>query len=361
MADENRESESFFLPDLCNVRAVFLVVITMQLLAFVLVLADSSYRNFWTQLGLISLFIQWIALTGSGLLCLARHQLTRLPIVWAGAASFLILLGVCLLLSEMAYWVVVYSKLDTFAVSWSHGRFLLRNTAIAAIISALTLRYLYVQHQWRRNVRNEAELRIQALQARMRPHFLFNSMNTIAALIRSQPQTAEQAVEDLADLFRISLSDARHQIRLDEELDICQQYARIESLRLGERLRIEWKLDGLPLDALVPSLCLQPLLENAIYHGIEGLPDGGTIHITGSLEHGLIKLTLENPLPQRRNTQRRGNKIALENTRQRLLLAYGEQGVLRKEIGADHYRVYLQFPYQRAAQTSGFDRTRGMV
>jgi two-component system sensor histidine kinase AlgZ len=178
-------------------------------------------------------------------------------------------------------------------------------------------------------------------------------MNTIAALIRGQPQTAEQSVEDLADLFRISLSDARHQIRLEEELAICQQYARIESLRLGERLRIQWDLDGVPLDALVPSLCLQPLLENAIYHGIEGLPGGGTIQIKGVLERGLIRLMIENPLPQRRNTQRKGNKIALENTRQRLLLAYGEQGLLKKEVGAEHYRVSLQFPYRRPGQASG--------
>src|SRR5690606_35547004 len=116
------------------------------------------------------------------------------------------------------------------------------------------------------------------LQARIRPHFLFNSMNTIASLTRSNPEQAEQAIEDLADLFRASLGDAHTQISLEDELEIARTHQRIEQLRLGDRLRVSWDIDGLPPRAQVPCLIVQPLLENAVYHGIEMLPAGGTVH-----------------------------------------------------------------------------------
>lgn len=144
-------------------------------------------------------------------------------------------------------------QLQQAADSW-HLEFLLRNIAIAAIVSALAFRYFYVQLQWRLNLESEAEARIQALQSGIRPHFLFNSMNIIANFIRSQPALAEQVVEGLADLFRVSLGDTRVPVTLERELEVCHEYLRIEQLRLGERLSIEWCIDSLPADALVPAL-----------------------------------------------------------------------------------------------------------
>ena len=168
----------------------------------------------------------------------------------------------------------------------STGRFLLPNVGIAAIVGALALRYFHVAHEWRRSVELEARSRIRALQARIRPHFLFNSMNTIASLTRSDPARAEEAIEDLSDLFRVSLSEARAQITLREELEVARIYQRIEQLRLGDRLQVRWKVADLPAEAIVPSLLLQPLLENAIGHGIEPLPEGGTVTIEGHAEGG---------------------------------------------------------------------------
>ena len=168
--------------------------------------------------------------------------------------------------------------------SWfpsNHWFFLSRNLAVGTLITGLALRYFYVSHQWQRNVRRQAEARNIALQARIRPHFLFNSMNTIAALTRTNPEAAEASVLDLADLFRASLNDSREMVELAQEIDITRRYERMEKQRLGDRLTVRWQLQDLPMHARIPSLTLQPLVENAIYHGVEPLPDAGTVEIEG--------------------------------------------------------------------------------
>jgi len=227
----------------------------------------------------------------------------------------------------------------------TRGSFMFRSMAIAFIVTALALRYFYVTHEWRRNVQMEARWRIDALQARIRPHFLFNSMNTIASLTRSNPALAEEAVEDLADLFRASLSETRQQISLKEELEVARIYQRIEQLRLGDRLQVEWLVSELPMRTQVPSLLIQPLLENAIYHGIEPLPNGGTVRVHGRFDGGMIELSIQNPIaPASGSRPHSGNKIALDNVKQRLNLAFGARAELLLHHGADQFEVILKFP-----------------
>lgn len=209
-------------------------------------------------------------------------------------------------------------------------------------MSALTLRYLYVLFEWRRRVESEAQARFQALQARIRPHFLFNSMNTIASLTRSAPRVAEQVVEDLSDLFRTSLEESPRGSNLGRELELCRQYLRIERLRLGERLRVEWVLDGAPQDLPMPALILQPLVENAVYHGIEPAPGGGTIRIDARRTDGRVRIQISNSLAG--GSAREGHRMALENVRQRLDAFFGG-GVgfeTRREAGG--YTVALSLP-----------------
>ena len=199
----------------------------------------------------------------------------------------------------------------------------------------------------RSSVELEAQARIRALQARIRPHFLFNSMNTIASLTRSDPARAEEAVEDLADLFRANLSEARSWISLKEELEIARIYQRIESLRLGDRLNVEWKIHDIPLRALVPSLLVQPLLENAVYHGIEPLSEGGSITVSGSFDGQLIELSVTNPLPDKTTPLlHTGHGIALDNIRQRLQLAWPGQATVELQQSVGTYKVIMRFPYQ---------------
>jgi two-component system sensor histidine kinase AlgZ len=219
---------------------------------------------------------------------------------------------------------------------------------VAAIVVAVVLRHLYVQGQWRRRLELEALARIQALHSRIRPHFLFNSMNTIASLTRSDPALAERVVEDLAELFRVTLGDARVPARLAEELEVCRRYAAIEQLRLGERLRIVWDLSDAPGDALLPALTLQPLLENAIYHGIEPAPQGGDVVLAVRREAPGVAVTLSNPLcSPGMHGHRDGNRLALDNVRERLLAFFGPGAALDVGPAGGRYWVTLRFPYRR--------------
>jgi two-component system sensor histidine kinase AlgZ len=168
-------------------------------------------------------------------------------------------------------------------------------------------------------------------------------MNTIAALTRSNPARAEQAVQDLADLFRATLSDKRDTITLAEELEVARTYQRMEQLRLGSRLQVEWHIEALPDNALVPGLTIQPLLENAIYHGIEPRAEGGTVSITGEVSGGLITLVVRNPLDPAPG-MREGNRLALANIRERLSLMYGERALMKSGRFDGEYIVTLRFP-----------------
>lgn len=320
------------------------MVILAQLFAFVLVLmslpiADASL---WKHTAMVSLFVQWSALCSSAVLCYLRAYLCRMPVIWAALLSYLAVVLIVLLLSEIAFQLLYFD----LSLGASHLKFLLRNLLIAVLVTGPVLRYFYVQQAWQRNVKAEAQSRLQALQARIRPHFLFNSMNTIASLIRTEPAKAETAVEDLADLFRVSLRDAQQFHTLADEIDLCERYLEIEALRLGDRLKVEWDIKTVPTDALVPPILLQPLLENAIYHGIETLSDGGTIRIQGSFDKKKISLQIENPCQSQHTLLNKGNHIAQENIRERLQALFGKHASLAVEAYTDRYRVEVILPYR---------------
>jgi two-component system sensor histidine kinase AlgZ len=220
---------------------------------------------------------------------------------------------------------------------------LLNTLALCALLAVALL--IYLRLLTKAHSPALAEARLQALQARIRPHFLFNSLNAVLALIRKDPQRAERSLEDLADVFRTLMSDARTFVRLADEIALLERYAAIEQLRLGERLRISWDLDGAPADALLPPLVLQPLLENAVYHGVE--PGTGTsdvlVRITKRGERVLAQI--ENPYLEA-EVQRAGNRMALENIRERLQLFFDAEARIAIKAADGRYRVELEIPYR---------------
>jgi two-component system, LytTR family, sensor histidine kinase AlgZ len=349
-ADEPGEArETLYLPDFCTSRSSLAVVLIVELTALVLSLArDGIAVGFWTDLSRTSLFLLWIGLAGAALLCWLGRRLRDTDVA---KGSAIVLAAMCLLVAAISTvaWALGRTELVELAGA---GRlfppelapFVIRNVFIAFIVAALALRYFYVTHQWRLNVEMQARARVHALQARIRPHFLFNSMNTIAALTRSNPTRAEQAVHDLADLFRASLSEQKNTITLEQELEIARTYQRMEQLRLGERLKVQWNVANLPLRALVPGLTLQPLLENAIYHGIEPATQGGIVTVNGELSGGLITIVVRNPVPDR-GRDREGNRLALANIRERLQLMYGERALVKAGRFDAEYIVTLRFPH----------------
>ena len=356
------DDDGFFLPDFCQAPAVLAIVLIAALLGFVLALARlSAAGEFWIELARTTAFLLWAGLLCAGAWCRLRPWFARKPARIAIGWALGTMVGVVALLSLAVclfgrWWLTRFGAPSAiFPHQWAG--FVLPNVLIASIVGALALRYFYVSQQWRRSVELEARARIHALQARIRPHFLFNSMNTIAALTRTQPERAEEAIEDLADLFRVSLSDARAQITLREELEVARIYQRIEQLRMGERLRVDWDVATVPPRAIVPSLLLQPLLENAINHGIEPSPGGGTVTVRGWREDDSIVFEVANPLPANgAASPRKGNRMALDNVRERLELAFPGRSGLEVRDGDGRFCVRLRFPYVgdgRAGPTAG--------
>ena len=338
------------LPDFCAARAVLAVVLIVTLTAVVLSVArQNAVLNFWLDLARTSLFLLWTGLGSAAALCVLRRPLAALPLPTAVICALAAMLAVIALVSAGVLWLgsnaLLGARASNLLLPVQPWRFFAASLSVGAIVGALALRYFYVAGEWRRNVELQARARVHALQARIRPHFLFNSMNTIAALTRSNPEQAEEAVQDLADLFRANLNEKRSSITLKEELEVARIYQRIEQLRLGERLHVIWDVTDLPMRAQVPGLLMQPLLENAIYHGIEPRPGGGVVTVSGALDGEVIGLTVRNPLPEAGGEVHSGNRIALNNIRERMELLYpGRSSVEANRVG-DEYIVRLRFPH----------------
>lgn len=335
-----------FLPDFCSIRVLFVIVVIAELLAFILALAPrGASAERWSRLALLSLFIQWVALSCTALLCLFRARLNRLGNAAAGAGAYALILMTAGFLSEAAYHIGRGTGLEAVLSSHWHTGFMVRTLFVAAIVSAVILRYFYVQNHMRETLEAESRSRLQALQARIRPHFMFNSMNTIASLTRSDPALAEEVVEDLADLFRVSLSDQGHLTSLVQELDLTRRYLKIEALRLGDRLTVDWRADDLPPEVRVPPLVIQPLVENAVYHGIEPLAQGGTVEVSVRCTGPWVLIAVSNPVsPNAAAEPRPGNRMALDNVRDRLRLHYGGKVSMDTRQQGGQFQVTLKLP-----------------
>ncbi len=343
------ERPGFYLPDFCRAQSVLAVILIAALVALLFTLARHGISaSFWTDLARIALFLLWAALGIAAAWCAARGLLSRQDVRTGSAIALALALAVTALVTEGAWWFEEYTRRSLGAGASPpvalHLPLLARNLAVCAIAAGLALRYFYVAHQWQANVEAEAQSRVRALQARIRPHFLFNSMNTISSLTRSDPRLAEQAIGDLSDLFRASLREHRERIPLAHEIEIARAYERVERLRLGARLAVDWQVDGLPMDAPVPALMLQPLLENAVYHGIEPLDKGGTIRVSGKLDGRRVTLTIDNPVAARVVARRPGHRIGLENVRQRLELMFPGEADVEVIEAPERFVVTLRFP-----------------
>ncbi|TDT44324.1 two-component system sensor histidine kinase AlgZ [Halospina denitrificans] len=331
-----------FIPDLCRMKAVFFLVLITELVLvlFALARAGTGWID-WNYLGLASLLTQWVTLTSAGLICVLRRFFVRHTVITASVLCTLVVLADAALFTLLGQWLLSPGTLP--GIPDPSG--LARNLLMAAIITLMMLRYFYLQYQHRQQEQAQLEARVAALQARIQPHFLFNSMNTIASLIGSDPKRAEEVVLDLSELFRASLNTAGDRlIPLRDEIRLCERYLAIETTRLGERLQVEWSLAPEADDIPVPPLTLQPLLENAVYHGIQPLTEGGTITIETELSRDRLYLLIRNPLPSDTERASQGHRMALDNIASRLAAVYGTQGALKTSQDGEHFTVTLRLP-----------------
>jgi two-component system sensor histidine kinase AlgZ len=266
------EDTQVYLPDFCAAGTLFIVLLVAELVAIVLTLAaHGPDGQFLLQLSKISFFVLWLTLLGLAVMCQLRQWLEQAGKTRAFLLSFIILEVTCLVVAELS-WQLMWRFGGVSIIDDSHSEFLLRTFAISSIFIALGMRYLYVSSEWRRSIVLEAQARVSALQAK-------------------------------------------------EELEVAAIYQRIEKLRLGDRLKVRWNIDQLPMRARIPSLTIQPLIENAIYHGIELLPDGGEVIVTGTRDGRYLQIAVSNPVAPGKARNKDGNKMAMDNIRQRFELA----------------------------------------
>ena len=341
-------NDDFFLPELCLPEALLSMVLLAELLVLVLVLSEPMQPGFnWVRLALTSLFVQWIVLLSAALLCRLRPLLARLRAALAGTLCCAIVVGLALACTAVAD----YFELGGPLPRSGEVNLYLRHGLISLIMSALLLRYFYLQSQWRRQQQAELRARIEALQARIRPHFLFNSLNSIASLVVIDPCKAEQAVLDLSDLFRASLAKPGTLVPWHDELELARRYLSIEQYRLGDRLQLDWQVDAVPDDLPIPQLTLQPLLENALIYGIQPRIEGGLVRVEAQYEDGVFQLCVSNPYDDGVEQQpSRGTHQALVNIDARLAALFGPRASLSVDRRDGRHFTCLRYPCERLTQ-----------
>ncbi|HEX2826504.1 MAG TPA: histidine kinase [Burkholderiales bacterium] len=288
----------------------------------------------WQQLLAISAVLQPLLIVVLLALVSLDPLLRRLP-YYLGAIG----VGAIVLAAVAVIDMVAYGRTNEAAIAFE------RHAVLALITVAMLLSYFNLRGRALSPALSEA--RLQALQARIRPHFLYNSINAVLSLIRQEPRRAETALEDLADLFRVVMGDNRELAPISREVELCRQYLGLEQLRLGDRLRVVWRVDKMPSDALMPPLVLQPLLENAVYHGIEPRVEPGEISIDIYSARNQVHAVLKNPYAHEGN-HHGGNKMALNNIRERLQLHFDAEATLETRVGEDTYQVHITMPYLKS-------------
>lgn len=326
------------LPDLRNLGVIARILIGVNLLAFGAVLfAEPSWAQSFTRFTRVASILEPVLLLSIVALYLASPWLLQLP-YRTGCATVLAI--------ELLLATIVHALAAQAGAEFAPGS-LARTLALAAGATLFVLGYFRLHA--RAFSPALAEARLQALQSRIRPHFLFNSLNAVLSLVRRDPRRAERTLEDLADLFRELLADGRRFVRLADEIALLERYAGIEKLRLGERLRIVWELDEAPSDALLPPMVLQPLLENAIYHGVEPATGASEVVVRIVRRGDRVLVQVENAYRGDSAKLRGGNHMAMENIRERLRLFFDAEARLESRIDGERYRVEIEIPYRSGA------------
>ncbi len=324
------------LPDWRNFGVMLRVLLGVNGLALLAALVQAGDIDKWLGGYLqMAAIVEPLLLAELGLLSLARNVLWRLPLR-LGQACVVGLAGV------LAAVLFLYAR----SLSLVEAGVAVRAVLLAMATAALLLAYFELRS--RALSPAQAEARLAALNARIRPHFLFNSLNAVLSLIRARPQQAEAALESLSDLFRAAMRDPGELVSLADEIDLGRQYLELEKLRLGERLHVDWQLAGVPMDLPIPPLMLQPLLENAVYHGIEPSPEGGTVTVAIQVAGEELRIVISNPTAGQLQ-HAAGNQMALANIRERLALYYDLEARLETEVGDHRYDVRITLPCQRKA------------
>ena len=321
------------LPDLCNLGVTLRVLLAVNGLALLaLLVRNAAFTGMAARIVDLAMWVEPILIASLLAICASRKWLDRLPYRFAFLLAVAMVAVIAWFFDGLLHQVVDSTVNPWPAMLW------------AALAAAGVLKWLVLTQQAREPAL--AEARLMALTSRIRPHFLFNSLNAILGVIRADPRRAEAALEQLAELFRALMQDPRDLVLLSDEIELSRHYLELERLRLGDRLKVTWDVASCPHDALMPSLMLQPLLENAVYHGVEPADDPGAISIHLARMNNQVRIELINPL-QPGHVHAKGNQMALANIRERLMLLYDIEASLVTEVGENRYTVRIIIPYRK--------------
>jgi two-component system sensor histidine kinase AlgZ len=334
----NQNAYSSALPNFRNLGVLARILVFVNVVALAAaVVKTAEWRGLWGELLETSAIVQPLLILSLLMLVTLNDGLRRLPDYLGFLAVIVLELALTALLYKMGR-PVLEPELPSLA----------RYCLLVLLVTAALLVYFHLRERALSPALSEA--RLQALQARIRPHFLYNSMNAVLSLIRQNPKRAEEVLEDMAELFRVLMADNRELTTLEHEVELCRRYLDLEQLRLGDRLNVEWKTPSMPRGALVPPLVLQPLIENAVYHGIEPRVDPGliSIHIYGTRDR--VHAVLRNPFLGE-GDRHEGNKMALANIRERLQLHFDAEASLTTRLHDGTYEVHIVMPYLKGQVT----------
>ncbi len=313
------------------------VLFVHAVLAIGVLFNATSFEQWLTQLALgsgVALpgVLLWLVLS-----CLLKDALARLPepAQWAAATG----LGAACATGCWALQVGLGVGALAPGSVFTPGRWLAPALSGAAFAAAL---FYWLRLRAIAQGPADTSARLAELQSRIRPHFLFNTLNTAITLARVDPARTEGLLEDLAELFRVALADTEQAVTLGAEVELAQRYLAIEQIRFGDRLRVSWDLDPAAAAARVPPLLLQPLVENAVRHGVEPAPEGGEIRVRTRLKRGHAVVNIDNTVPD--EASRPGAGIALRNVRERLHLMHDVAAQFEARLDRQVFRVRIVVP-----------------
>ena len=314
----------------CSVGVVLRAVLFVEAVVGVAAMFNSSQPLDWLLQfslltgGALPATLVWLVVT-----CSLRAKLARLApaLQWASGIGLGVLAGL------YGCGVLNFMGITQPAPWWASG-------AAGALLAGMLLAGLF----WRARARTPAATtaRLAELQSRIRPHFLFNTLNSAIALVRAEPRKAEAVLEDLSELFRSALADPAESVTLGQEITLAKSYLAIEKIRFGERLQVVWDLDPDAAMAKLPPLLLQPLVENAVKHGVEPSASGAQLKISTQRRGALVVVKVSNTTPA--GTGERGNGLALANVRERLLLLHDVQARFQTAHKEGVFQVRMELP-----------------
>lgn len=325
---------------LWQARAIVAIILAGQGLALLLALAPGVQGDRWVLFGLASLVVQWVALLTLLGLFLLRHLVRHLPPITVAWVALALLLMATSLVGGAGLWFF-----PSLAGAQGQGPAMLQLTLLALTVGLMGLAAFHTHWRNRNLAARAARAELEALQARIRPHFLFNTLNTGAALVHDKPEAAEDLLLDLADLFRAALSGPEL-IDLADELELARRYLHIEQLRFGDRLRVRWEVPEVLPEVKLPTLSLQPLVENAVRHGVEPCAEGGELLLQVAVGRRTVQVLVQNPVARHAPRKRNGHSIGLTSVRARIAALTDGRSRLEVLPGEGVYRVAIVVPLE---------------